>query len=242
MQAEAFLLVLATGMIVILLSMLLDFLWAQMLPRNVFIYLVRAPGVVVHECSHILGCLVTGAKIKKVVLFSQGGGSVTYGSPALPLLGHVIISTAPLFCIPLVLAGSTWFFAEYLGCVFPLLPQEIDSPDSILTLGGGIAGTFTQNLLFRFNPWFFLYLYLTLTLVLSLAPSHQDLKNAAAGIVLLVTAGTLIFWSGVPLAIMVLWEITRFIGMGFVLGLGCDLIALVISVPLIIVFLHTRSG
>ena len=240
MQAEAFLLIFATGMIVILLSMLLDLLWAQMLPRNVFIYLVRAPGVVVHECSHILGCLVTGAKIKKIVLFSREGGSVTYGSPALPLLGHVIVSTAPLFCIPLILAGCTWFFSQYLGCVFPLLPPEIDSMDSILMFGGGIAGTFTQNLLVRFNPWFFLYLYLTLTLVLSLAPSRQDLKNAASGIILLLTAGTLIFWSSVPWAVTVLWEITRFIGMGFVLGLGCDLIALVISVPLIIGYIHSR--
>lgn len=242
MQAEAFLIVFATGIIVILVSMLLDFLWGQMLPRNVFIYLIRAPGVVVHECAHIFGCLLTGAKIKKVVLFSEEGGSVTYAKPAIPLLGNVIISTAPLFCIPLVLAGSTWFFSQYLGCVFPPLPLVIDSPEGVLSLGGGIAGMFSQNILVNFNPWFFLYLYLTLTLVLSLAPSHQDLKNAVTGMILLMIAGVLIFWSTIPAAVTILWEITRFIGMGFALGLGCDLIALVISVPVIIGYIHTRSG
>jgi hypothetical protein len=242
MQAEAFLLVVATGIIVILVSMLLDFLWAQMLPRNVFIYLIRAPGVMVHECSHILGCLVTGADIRKIVLFSRGGGSVTYAKPAIPLLGNVIISTAPLFCIPLVLAGCTWIFSQYLGCVFPPLPMVIDSPEGVLTLGGGIAGLFIQNIFVKFNPWFFLYLYLTLTLVLSLAPSHQDLKNAVTGMILLMIAGVLIFWSSIPWAVTILWDIARFIGMGFALGLGCDLVALVISVPVIIGYLHKRYG
>jgi hypothetical protein len=240
MQAEAFLLVVVTGISVIVVSKVLDFVWARMLPGNAFIYLVRAPGVVVHECSHILGCLLTGAKIRKVVLFSREGGSVTYTSPALPVLGNVIISTAPLFCIPLILAGCTWFFSQYLGCVFPPLQLEINSPESLLALGGGIAGMFTQNILARFNPWFFLYLYLTLTLVLSLAPSHQDLKNAAAGIILLLVAGFVIFWSAIPWAIVILREITLLIGRGFVLGLGCDIVALVISFPVIIGYLHTR--
>ena len=242
MQAEAFLLVVATGIVVILISILLDFLWAQMLPGNVFTYLIRAPGVVVHECAHILGCLLTGAKIKKVVLFSEGGGSVTHTKPTIPLLGNVIISTAPLFCIPLVLAGFAWFFSQYLGCVFPPLPLVIDSPEGVLSLGGGIAGMFTQNILVKFNPWFFLYLYLTLSLVLSLAPSHQDLKNAVTGVILLMIAGILIFWSTIPWAVTILWEITRYIGMGFALGLGCDLIALVISVPVIIGYLHLHCG
>jgi hypothetical protein len=242
MQAEAFLLVVATGIIVILISMLLDFVWAQMLPRNVFIYLIRAPGVIVHECSHIFGCLLTGAKIKKVVLFSEGGGSVTYASPAIPALGNVIISTAPLFCIPLILAGCTWIFSQYLGCVFPPLPLVIDSPEGVLTLGGGVVGMFSRNIFIQFNPWFFLYLYLTITLVLSLAPSHQDLKNAIAGIILLVISGVIIFWSTIPWAVTILWAVTRFIGMGFALGLGCDLIALVISIPVIIGYLHMHCG
>jgi hypothetical protein len=241
-QAEAFLLVVATGIVVILISILLDFFWAQMLPRNIFIYLIRAPGVIIHECSHIFGCLITGAKIRKVVLFSERGGSVTYGSPAIPLLGDVIISTAPLFCIPIILAGCTWIFSQYLGCVIPPLPMIIDSPEGVLSLGGGIIGMFTQNILVRFNPWFFLYLYLTLTLVLSLAPSHQDFKNAVTGMILLVIAGVLIFWSTIPWAVMILWEISRFIGMGFALGLGCDLIALVISIPIIFSYIHKHCG
>jgi hypothetical protein len=242
MQAEAFLSVFATGIIVVLISMLLDFFWGQMLPRNVFIYLFRAPGVVVHESAHIFGCLLTGAKIKKVVFFSEGGGSVTYAKPAIPLLGNVIISTAPLFCIPLVLAGCTWFFSQFLGCVFPPLLLVIDSPEGLLSLGGGITGMFTQNILVKFNPWFFLYLYLTLTLVLSLAPSHQDLKNAVTGMILLMIAGVLIFWSTIPWAVTILWAIMRYIGMGFALGLGCDLVALVISVPVIIGYIHMRYG
>ena len=242
MQAEAFIVVFATGLLVVLISMLLDFVWTRMMPQNAFLSLLRAPGIVVHECSHIIGCLLTGAKIHKVVLFSREGGSVTYTSPAIPLLGDVIISTAPLFCIPLVLAGCTWFFSHYLGCIFPEMPLEISTPESILSFGAGIAGMFTQNIFLRFNPWFFLYIYLTLTLVISLAPSSRDLRNAVTGIIFLAVAGGLVFMSGSPPATMMLWEVTRFMGMGFVLGLGCDLIALVVSVPVIIAYLRARQG
>ena len=60
---------------------------------------------------------------------------------------------------------------------------------------------FTRNLIIQFNPWFLLYLYLTLTLVLSLAPSTQDMKNAAIGIGIITLVGILILWSSLPLAV-----------------------------------------
>lgn len=242
MQADVFILVLATGILVILISMVLDFVWARILPGNAALFLLQAPGVVVHECSHIFGCLLTGAKIRNVVLLSRKGGSVTYSAPVIPLLGNVIISAAPLICVPLILAGCTWFFMSYLGCIFPVLPQELTSQDSFLSLGGGIAGMFLQNILIRFNPWFFLYLYLTLSLVLSLAPSGRDVKNAAAGIFCLAIVCGFVYSSGLLPAIAILDEICRLLDTAFVLGLGCDLIALVISIPVIIGFLHGRRG
>ena len=108
MEIGAFLIVIATGIAVMILSLLLDHLWAQVLPVRFLYYILRCPGVVVHECSHILGCILTGASIKKVVFFSKEGGSVTYTKPKIPVIGDVIISTAPLFVIPLVLFALTW--------------------------------------------------------------------------------------------------------------------------------------
>lgn len=241
MESAGFLLVIATGIMVVIISMALDFLWAQAIPVRFFYYLLRAPGIVVHECAHMLGCLLTGSKIRNVVLFSQEGGSVTYNPPVIPLIGDVVISTAPLFCIPLLLALCTGFFSGYLNCSIPALPLAIDSADTVIIMGGGILGTFTQNLVVQFNGWFLLYVYLVLSLILSAAPSMQDIRNAAIGICILASTGMLILWSEIPWAVGILTEITRIIGTGFALGLGFGLIALVLSSPLLILYLchHT---
>jgi hypothetical protein len=234
----SFLVAIGLGIIVICISRALDVLWAQVIPIRFLYYVVRAPGVVVHELSHVLGCLIMGAKVKNIVLFSKEGGSVTYSSPKIPYLGDVVISTAPLFCIPLVLAGCTWIFSQYSGCVFPPLPQSIGSTVDLFSLGTVVLGIFTWNIIIAFNPWFILYLYLTLTLVLSVAPSAQDIRNAAIGIGILTFAGILILWSGVPLVISILAEITRLVSIGFIFGLLFGMIALIISIPLMIVYIH----
>ncbi|MDP3564511.1 MAG: hypothetical protein Q8R70_08475, partial [Methanoregula sp.] len=238
METAGFLLVIATGIAVILISLALDFLWAQVIPVRFFYSILRAPGIVVHECAHMLGCLLTGAKIRSVVLFSREGGSVTYSPPAIPVIGNVVISTAPLFCIPLVLTVCTWFFSTYLGCSFPVLPLSIMSKDTIVALSGGILATFAQNLVLEFNGWFILYLYLVLSLILSIAPSMQDFRNAGVGIGILTLMGMVVLWSRYPLAVSILTECTRMVGMGFALGLGYGLIALALSSPLLVVYLY----
>jgi hypothetical protein len=234
MQAFSFLLIIATGIVVMLLSLMLDYLWARILPVRGLYYVLRFPGVVVHECSHILGCILTGAAVQKVVLFSEGGGSVTYSRPKVPVLGDVIISTAPVFCIPLVLAFCTWVFGQYLGCVFPVFPFPVDSANMLAGLVAGIFGMFEANLVSQFDPWFLLYLYLTLSLMLSVAPSLQDLKNASVGIALISLAGILVYLSGIPPAISIFEDVTTVIGTGFSLCLVPGIIALVISLPTII--------
>ena len=239
-NATPFLMVICMGIVVILISRALDVLWAQVIPIRFFYYIIRAPGVIVHELSHVFGCLIMGAKVKNVVLFSKEGGSVTYSQPKIPYLGDVVIGTAPLLCIPLVLAGCTWVFSQYLGCVFPALPQGINSTDDLFLLGTSIMGMFTRNLIVMFNPWFLLYLYITLTLVLSVAPSAQDIKNAAVGISIITLAGILILWSAIPLAVSILAEITRLISTGFVLGLSFGIIALIISFPLMILYIDKK--
>jgi len=239
-QTEPFLLVVLLGTGVIAISFALDILWAQVIPMRSFYYAIRAPGVIIHECSHILGCMITGAKIKKVVFFSEEGGSVTYTSSKIPYIGDVIISTAPLVCIPIVLAGLTWVFSQYLGCFFPPMPIAVNSMDTLLGLVITITILVTQNLVVRFNPWFIVYLYLTVTLVLSLAPSVQDMKNAAIGIGILLIACILILLSSLPSLVTILESFIRLIGIGFTFGLMFEFIALVISSPLMIWYLYKR--
>jgi hypothetical protein len=230
--AISFLFVVLTGILVMGISAVLDRIWARALPLRVCYLFIRAPGVVVHEITHIIGCLITGAKIKKVVLFSGEGGSVTYESPKIPLIGNVIISTAPLFGIPLVLAGLTWIFGTYLGCT---LFSSVPSLTSLAGAGSLVTTAITilyQNLIVQFNGWFLLYLYLTVSLVLSLSPSMQDIRNATFGLFILIVLGLLIIASNIPIAITLLGEVMTLFATGLTLGLMFELIALVVTIPI----------
>jgi hypothetical protein len=242
MSAGGFLFIFITGVIVITLSRALDRLWAVAIPVRAIYLFIRLPGVVLHECSHIAGCLLTGAQIRNVVLFSKDGGSVTYSRPRLPYLGDVIISTAPLFLLPLALSLITWAFGSYLGCIFPAFPGMPGSTDTLAGLGAAVFSTFSDNLIVRFNGWFLLYLYLTVSLVLSVAPSTQDMKNAAAGSILLMLAGILIAASGIPQAVSLLDELVRLLGYGCMLGLVYGLVALCVSLPLLFWYAYTHRS
>jgi len=239
--AVSFLAVVLTGIFVMVISMVLDRFWSRALSMWGLYYLISAPGVVVHECTHIAGCLITGAKIKKVVFFSEQGGSVTYQSPKVPLLGNVIIGTAPLFGIPLVLAGLTWLFGTYFGCT---LFSSVPSLTSLAGAGALLSSAFLilyENLVVEFNGWFLLYLYLTISLVLSLSPSMQDIKNALAGLVILTLLGLLVIASGIPLLIDVLGSVMTLFATGLALGFAFELIALIVTVPVMVVY-KLRAG
>lgn len=234
MDTSGFFLILMSGTSVIALSYALDHLWAAMMPARAIYLFIRLPGVVLHECAHIIGCLLTGARIRKVVLFSKDGGSVTYSRPLLPFIGNVVISTAPLFLLPVAVSSLSWIFGTFFGCTFPAFPSTLDSPGGLIDLAHAILGTFSDNLLTRFNGWFVIFLYLTISIVLSVAPSPQDMKNAAAGMILMLLAGVLVVWSGIPWALSVLDELVRTLGYGFTLGLVYGLVALAASLPLLL--------
>jgi hypothetical protein len=239
MDISGFLFIFITGLSVIAISYALDRIWAGAIPVRAIYLFIRVPGVILHECSHIIGCLITGARIRNVVLFAKEGGFVTYSRPLIPYIGDVIISTAPLFLLPLALSFITWVFATFLGCVFPAFPVTSVSPEILMDLAIAIFNTFSDNLVTRFNGWFLLYLYLTLSLVLSVAPSTQDMKNAAVGSILLILAGILIIWSGIPLAVSVLAGLVRLLGFGFSVGLVFGLVALAMSLPLLFWYAFT---
>jgi hypothetical protein len=242
MDTSRFLLVIMTGTAVIAISYALDQIWAATMPVQTIYYLVRAPGVVLHECAHIIGCLLTGARIVNIVFFSKEGGSVTYTRPIVPYIGDVIISMAPLFAIPLMLFVLTGIFGSYLGCIFPVFPSTVNSPGSLLLVWESIATSFSANLVTRFNGWFLLYMYLTISLVLSVAPSKEDMKNAAVGFLLICLAGIMILWSGIAVAENLLAEMIHLLGIGFTLGLVYGCIALAISLPLIFWYAYTHRS
>jgi hypothetical protein len=224
--------------LVILISAGLERLFLHAVPVQILYNAIRMPGVVLHELAHVLGCLITGAGIQKVVLFSRGGGSVTYSKPALPLFGNLVISTAPLFILPFVLACLTWLFGTSLGCFLPpLLPPSLGTVAGILQMIGTAIEIFTTNTVTRINGWFFLYLYLTTSITLALSPSGQDLKNAFSGILAFAGLCLFVIWSGSAPAVALLMLIIAPLSTAFSLGILFEMIVFIASVPFVIISL-----
>jgi hypothetical protein len=238
-EMGTFLVVIITGLVVMGLSRLLDHVWARAFCSSWLYFLVCAPGIIVHECSHVIGCLITGAKIKNVVLISRDGGMVTYAPPAIPLFGNVIISTAPLFFLPLVLAALTWIFGTYGGCIFSSAIPSLDSFASFSSLVVMIGQTLYQNIFVTFNGWFLLYLYLVTSLVLSFSPSTQDLKNAVVGILILIIAGFCLLAAGIPVITGIFLAVIGMFGTGLSIGFAFELLALIVSLPALVFYRGT---
>jgi len=234
-----FLFIILTALVVMGLSRLLDHIWARVLRLPWLYFIVSAPGVIVHECAHIIGCFVTGAKIKKVVLISKEGGMVSYAPPVIPLVGNVIISTAPLFFLPIVLAALTWFFGTYAGCTFSSAIPALDSFASVYSLIITVGEILYQNLFVAFNGWFLVYLYLVTSLVLSFSPSTQDLKNAVVGILTFVIAGFCLLVTGIPAVTGIFLTVIGLFGTGLAIGFAFELVALLVSLPVLVFYRKT---
>jgi uncharacterized Tic20 family protein len=64
------------------------------------------------------------------------------------------------------------------------------------------------------------------------------MKNAAIGMGIILIAGILILLSSLPSLISILESVIRLIGIGFTFGLMFEIVALVISSPLMIWYLY----
>ena len=133
---------------------------------NYTFYLVLSfPGIVIHETSHMLGCIITGAKVVDVSFFSVKGGFVKHTRSALGYIGEAIISVMP------IIIG--------LGFIWSLL-YLLKSDISQINLRWALI--LTQVFIF----YFLISIFLTLT------PSVQDIQSAFLGILVLSVVSLLL--------------------------------------------------
>lgn len=82
--------------LIILIFILREILFAHAKKFYAVYYSLLFPGVVLHETSHMIACLLVGAKITDVEFFSKTGGHVAHMKPKLKYVGTFIISLFPL--------------------------------------------------------------------------------------------------------------------------------------------------
>jgi hypothetical protein len=178
--------------------------------------LLMWPGVVVHELSHLVGCILTGTKVREVKLFSprdDGGGDLVLG-----YVGHdrprdafatLVVSAAPFFGGAAALAALVSFLLPRgaAGALPPLAFGDGSAQAFAAAAIGAAKGyaSFASSLLSSLDPaswrtWLFAYLFLSVSS--HVAPSRPDMRYAvtAAVITVAVMAGIVVlggrYWPG----------------------------------------------
>ncbi len=222
-----FLLVVVWFFVLIAISFFLNYFWSRIVSGKIK-QVIFFPGVVVHELSHALGCIITLAKIKEIRIFSTKGSYVSHSKSKIPLIGNFIISFFPIAGGIFAVFIFSWIFGFNLPQI-QLLEQSL-----------------YQNFLFFFKNaiifisenyklWqFWLFSYLTISIVACLAPSKKDFKNSFWGTVFLIAV----------LSVFIYFGIFSDCIMGFlknpamnVLGIGISfgLLSIIITLPIYLI-------
>lgn len=181
------------------------------------------PGVVVHELSHLLGCLLTFTKVSRVHLFhptEDSLGFVEHERVHNPLT-TIVISVAPLFGVTTVMWLITrWLWPDLyqtsVGAVQAALADFRTFQDFFnFTLDYFQRyWTYLRELVAGFNldAWqTYLFVYLMLTLSSHAAPSKEDLQHAYYGIVCLIAVFVLIYYLDQWLQVPLTWTAIRWL-------------------------------
>ncbi|MCC6573592.1 MAG: M50 family metallopeptidase [Planctomycetes bacterium] len=161
--------------------------WVRALPGKVVAYLA-APGVALHELSHALACLLTGAKVHSITLFrADGSGEVKHSPSKLRYVGDVIIALAPLAGATLALWGLGVLLETPLN-FYSVRAKEV-TPDQIVFVAQLLSIVVDDiGLAFSSAVWSdwrtYVFLYLAFCITLAMAPSRQDLKNCTVGLLI----------------------------------------------------------
>ena len=151
---------------VLVLSYAANYWLSRIFVGRTYRYLI-APGVIIHEYSHAVGCVLTGARIRQIRVFDERGGAVVHEESRFAL-GQGIISVAPVF-------GAA--IAVYVLAVL-LVPEFVGLRE------------------LQISSWQFLvFAYLAASITAAMAPSRQDLKVGLGSFVAIsLVIGAVAFW------------------------------------------------
>lgn len=123
-------------------------------------------GAVIHELSHALFCLLTGATIVEISIFSKKP-HVVYSKPKLPFIGKLLISLAP------IVGGLLFLFLinKYYLANYFIIPQFSDWKSILIAP----LKLLSQINLFTWQSWVMILLFLNVGAMIG--PSWRDLKN-----------------------------------------------------------------
>ena len=197
------------AIVIVLTSFGVQHLWAPA-ARNRFFIILMAPGVIAHEVSHVLACLLTGATVKEVSLSNAGvSGKVEHTRPIIPILGQALIALAPLIgcgaCLWLVTSTDVLQpAAEGLGRGQDPAAALARPEVFVNYLTNAIDETWYAVRAANFKDWrTYALLYVAILMAVHMSPSRRDLRTGLLSIVALGVAAFLVAqvrpkWVAVP--------------------------------------------
>lgn len=177
-------------------------LWSGMIRPKAF-NTVLLPGTLVAQIGHVLGLLVTGAKITDTSLITDESGepeTTRNPQPKIPVIGPVVIALLPLLACATAIYLITRLWGQPLMAkmpaqvVGPSLPTTMAGVwqllrDQITLVESIVAATIAAD----FGTWkTWLLLYLLVCLTIRIAPSRGNLRGSLTAIVVLGIAAATI--------------------------------------------------
>ncbi|HTK05444.1 MAG TPA: hypothetical protein VL500_07700 [Candidatus Eisenbacteria bacterium] len=216
---------------------------AYTLLGKVFYLLIMWPGVIVHELSHFVGCLLTRTKVYEVKLFSPREespgnlvlGYVTHEKPRNPF-SQFIVSAAPFFGGAAALWGILAFIAPKAlrGLGVPLVFGRGQGITVTLSTAASSFASFSTALAgsLDWHSWKAYVAALVLfSVAVHIAPSRHDMKYALVGASSIAVLVAVAAWLGgkyAPLATMraAEWFARAVAGITVLLGYGLACVVL----------------
>jgi len=131
-------------------------------------------GTIIHELSHAILCILTGARITQFNIFSKQP-HVSHTKSKLPLIGQPLISLAPIAGGLFFIYGiNTWVLNNYF---------TITQPDSWNGLSPALLTSISQFNLTDWQSWVMILLFINIGAMIG--PSTKDLKNIWPAIIIM---------------------------------------------------------
>lgn len=165
-----------------------DRLFVKGMKLGAYRYFV-GPAALLHGVSQVLACMLTGAKVKSVLLANHKSGRVEHEKPRLRGVGDVFIAVAPLLACGAVLVFLPRIFSRPLHIASPL-PMLVDmTPQSLTDIVHGLITSCREAALYltstNYSFAFAAFLYIGLIFTIGIAPDRGKFKYAAFCVVLL---------------------------------------------------------
>ncbi|MDR4505171.1 MAG: M50 family metallopeptidase [Candidatus Scalindua sp.] len=169
------------------------------------------PGIIVHELSHALLCLITGTTIKELNIFKPVSGTIKYDRPKIPFLFDFFISASPLFGCAFALVVTSVILGNPIR-VDETLPNEFTyslkavfeyAKDSLDILQLTLNKFWTQGFHTIGSVIFFLA---SIIFTVSMAPHRSDIKYIVLGFLVLGLSLFGLEWIGISLLEYKWWQ------------------------------------